>query len=311
MLSAVTPAAFQHIAALAPTLKEAELRVLLHLTAAALASSSTSVRASSRDIADACKCSRRNVQHAVDALTQRGLIATRQGTSTSAAAYLLRFLEVLPMGGVTAAPPPFVGGVGVAPGVASKQRQGGAITAPPPSDSEGLPAEPSALDIKTDSIVKIDRALTANPKTFQRGELNEVARKITHSAAKMGRAYERDPDATVCAQIYEACGRSLQQLEWLVIEIYRTRQQPGESPVWWVTVALQRCQGVAPKDIAARRAELKAARRPRLVSAPAAPAIASADPAPAIVSSPRGSTRESGQPFDGIDVQALAARKAM
>ncbi len=113
----------------------------------------------------------------------------------------------------------------------------------------------------------------ANPKTFERGELGEVRRLIMHAVSKIGRPYDRDPDAAVCAQIFEACDRSLKALQWLVIEMHRVRQTPGESPTWWVTVALQRLHAIDWKATAQRRAELKAAKRPRLV-ATGAPAIA-------------------------------------
>ncbi len=79
---------FQRVAQLAPTLKEAELRTLLYLTSAALAKGQTSIRASSREIAEATRCGRRNVVRTLDALSERGLIAARQGTATTAATYL-------------------------------------------------------------------------------------------------------------------------------------------------------------------------------------------------------------------------------
>jgi len=56
--------------------------------------------------------------------------------------------------------------------------------------------------------------------------------------------------------------------------MYTLRQQPGESPMWWVTVCLQRFHGFDAKLTAARRAELKAARRPTLVQQVAAVAAA-------------------------------------
>jgi DNA-binding MarR family transcriptional regulator len=73
------------LADLAPTLKEAELRVLLELSRRQLRTPSC-VAASGREIANACKLGRRNVQYALDSLAKRNLISTRQGTAAARAA---------------------------------------------------------------------------------------------------------------------------------------------------------------------------------------------------------------------------------
>ncbi len=256
---------FQQVAQLAPTLKEAELRTLLYLTSAALARGATSIRASSRQIAAAAKIARSSVVEALDDLTARGLIATRQGTSTSAAAYALRFLEVTTMGGPAAGPPPRSGGPTDGPPVDLFADHPGPIAGPPPTENEALPAAPSTLDIEPRSIKTIDRVLTADPKAFERGQLGKVRDLISYAAAKAHHAYDAEPDFRVCAQIFEACGRSHDALEWLVLEMHRSRHSPGASPSWWVTVALQRFHSIDYKTTTARRAELRATKRPTLV----------------------------------------------
>ena len=263
LLSAAASAALQHLAALAPTLKEAELRVLIHLTGAALASGRTDVRASSRDIADDCKCSRRNVQHALDGLNERGLIATRQGHATKAAAYCLRFLDVTQMGGAATTPPLPQGGATPTPQVALFRLHPGAESAPPPTDSTPLPAAPSALDINPDRRELLDRVLSAKSKDQPRDLLQLFAETVNVYAERLGRHYTHRPDVECCAQLIAACGTK-DGLNSLIIEMSRLRKQPGESPMWWVTVALQRFHGIDAKVTAARRAELKAANRPKL-----------------------------------------------
>jgi hypothetical protein len=74
------------LAHLAPKLGEAELRLILELSRRELASPEC-VRASTRDLANGCKCGRPNVQKALASLTKRNLITTRKGTATTAAAY--------------------------------------------------------------------------------------------------------------------------------------------------------------------------------------------------------------------------------
>jgi hypothetical protein len=255
----------RQVAALAPTLKEAELRTLLHLTATALASGATSILASSREIALATKCSRRNVQHALDALSTRGLIAVRQGTATKAAGYLLRFLEVTAMGGATTTPPLPKGSVEE---VALFQRQGGVEATPPPTDSTELTPAPSRIDsITPDQQLLLDRVLCAKSNDAPRDQLQEFATIVEVYSARLGRVYEHRPDVECCAQLIAAC-QSKEILHTLIFEMHRARTQPGESPMWWVTCALHRLHGIPARVTAARRAELKALRpRPTIVRA--------------------------------------------
>lgn len=91
------------LAELAPTLREAELRVLLFLSA----SGSVETVASSRAIAVATRLGRRNAQYAIDAMVSRGLLACDGGSATRASAYRLLFLEtaVLPGRGAVPTPP--------------------------------------------------------------------------------------------------------------------------------------------------------------------------------------------------------------
>ena len=250
---------------LAPTLKEAELRVLIYLTAEATATASTTVQTSSRDIARACKLSRSNVMPAIDSLTTRGLIATRQGTATRAAAYMLRFLEVTTLGGPVTGPPRANPGPTAGPPLDLNQGHPGPVTGPPPTENAGLLPTPSRLDINPDSIVLLDRVLTARSSQKPRDLLQQFAATLRTYAPRLGRVYDRDPDADTCAQLLEACGDRHETLSWLVIQLKNAHTQPGESPMWWVTVALQRVHGIPPKITAARREELKLAKRPNLV----------------------------------------------
>ena len=70
------------------------------------------MRISSRDLAAACKASRRNVQYALDNLTGRELLTKRKGTPNHPATYrvhifdTLRIREKVRIGGVVPTPPP-------------------------------------------------------------------------------------------------------------------------------------------------------------------------------------------------------------
>jgi DNA-binding transcriptional MocR family regulator len=80
------------------------LRVLLHLAAHAQPPEFT-VQQSSREIAKATGVARSAVVRAIDDLTEKRFITTRQGTATKASAYQLNFLLTVEMGGSPGEPP--------------------------------------------------------------------------------------------------------------------------------------------------------------------------------------------------------------
>lgn len=88
----------QRIAELAPAIKETELRVLLHFAAHATPPEFT-LRQSSRDIAKAIKQARSAVVRAIDLLTERKYITTRDGTGKKAAGYRLNIAHTIQMSG--------------------------------------------------------------------------------------------------------------------------------------------------------------------------------------------------------------------
>jgi len=67
--------------------------------------SAQGVRASSRDLAKACKLARSKVVPALDSLSQRCIITLRQGTATSAATYRVNIAEIVTIGGPQGGPP--------------------------------------------------------------------------------------------------------------------------------------------------------------------------------------------------------------
>jgi hypothetical protein len=99
-----------------------------------------------------------------------------------------------------------------------------------------------------------------------RDELQHFGEVLRIYSPKLGRVYDHQPDRETCAQLMDACSDRRESLDWLIRDVFRTRTQPGESPMWWVTVALQRLHKIPPKATAARRAEWRQARRPNLVN---------------------------------------------
>ena len=270
--------ALEHIASLAPELSETQLRVLLRLTATALEEGATSIRTSSRALEKDKYGARRNVQTALDKPSpDRGHIVPQPGNTNTGTRYRLAFLEVTVMGGAVTTPPTGEGGAimtpparasgaTTTPGVALKQRQRWRhITTPPPIEKHGIYAlHATVLDRDSDSIKTLDRVLSAKAANAPRDQLQEFAEILQVYSERLGRVYEKRPDVECCAQLIAACGTK-EGLHALIFEVDRTRQQPGESPMWWVTVALQKFHDIPAKVTAARRTELKAAKRPALV----------------------------------------------
>jgi len=261
--------ALERIAAIASTLKEAELRTLLELTHRA-AGDKQATR-SSRQLAEATGLSRKNVQLALDSLAERGLIQSDGGSATRAAAYKLSYLEVevLPGRGVITTPPPpeqvalfqrHPGAVPTPP-LASEERHTGVATTPPPNTERAMRARES-IEIEFEKA--IDRLRRANPAKYDPNELAEARRWIHGYMAKFGDMPDpHPPDDLLLAQFLAVAEwpRLLGMLQDLMAE----RRQPKISYGWFVTVALQRIWGITPQRLKEERARLKLVRNPQPV----------------------------------------------
>lgn len=269
----------QALAAIAPTLKEAELRVLLELARRAEMADSISVRASSRELASACNASRRNVQYALDSLSKRNLIAARQGTATSSGAYRLNFLETVSMGGAATTPPPPAEGWDRNDATpALFQHQPGADTTPPPTENTALTAAAAAVSISSASLQLIDRVLSAKAKDFDPETVGTFRRWLHGYMCKLGRDERNAPfnattphppsDDLVAQFLAIADPRRLGTL----LDSLMLDRQTCYSYGWFVTVALQRVHGLHFAEQKKARAALAVVRRG------SQPAAASADP---------------------------------
>jgi hypothetical protein len=263
--------AAHQVAQLAPTLKEAELRVLLHLAATADATGSTTIVASSRDLEVAVRVARRAIQRATDALAERGLIATRQGTPRSPATYLLRFVEVAQMpagGGVFRTPPPPVENSGQ---VALFERLRGVEGTPPPTANQQLTASAAAVDpegvLTLESIIdRLHRATqkSVDPKTLTqaRGALQSYRAKRGSPPNWGGPLPPHPPDDRITAQ-FLSMGDGVggwPRLSNMLLDLHAESKEPGHSYAWFVTIAAQRLHGIDPRMLAQRRKQLKLVR---------------------------------------------------
>lgn len=239
------------LAAIAPGLSEAELRVCLYLVTIQHPRFHT-VRASSRAIAEATRLERKNARRAIDSLTRRNLIATRQGGGTLASAYRLNFTQTVCLGGVFSTPPVQQ----LLPGVGSQQPhmheplpEGVGFSRPHQSG----PQAPLDIDVTTDSIV--DRTLQARPNRFQTSEIAAV-RGFAYKwlTLQRGQANAGPPDEIVCAQIATAAGGAGRACDWI-----RDHQHDyqAENCAYLVSALLQQLHGIAPPTVRRRRAELR------------------------------------------------------
>jgi hypothetical protein len=280
--------ALRRIAELAPTLKEAELRVLMALTSLT-ATPENSIHISSRKLADLSRVARRNVQRALDSLTERCIITTRQGTPKQPAGILLNFLATITIGGAAVTPPPTrqwrqtsaTGGAKETPQVALFERQGGPETGPPPGQDDGVDDAGARVDSNSNFDL-IDRLLRASPSDYEREAIAKARACLHGYAVKLGREKDRHPpDDRLVAQFLSIA--PWQALERLIYDLMAERKQPGYAYAWFVAVALQRIHGIQPGTLKQRRAELRVverapARQPEPRQAELLSADAEADP---------------------------------
>lgn len=268
--------ALERIAAIASTLKEAELRTLLEL--ARRANNGGEVRCSSRKLAEATRQSRRNVQGALDTLAERGLIATDGGSATRASSYQLTFtrLAVLTGPGAAGAPPP-------SQQVALFERHPGAAGAPPTGAAGAPPLTkerarasatsnfPSSFEnpydvaastggknggISRESLKVLDAILRANPKKAEPELLEKAKDRLYGYMRKFGPDREpHPPDQQIIAQFLAIA--PWPQLDGVLDEIWRKRQPAGSNYAWFLGVALQRIHGLKFDDVRQRREDLK------------------------------------------------------
>jgi hypothetical protein len=274
---------FSTLADLAPTLKEAELRVLLELSRRQLASPD-GIRASGRDLATACKCGRRNVQYALDSLTSRNLITTRQGTPTSPAAYRVAAFDTVRIGGVATTPPPPAqrptGGVATTPPLASLHRHGGVITTPPLFENAPLLDRAAPLDFERTSYALIDRVLSAKTSKTDRDELARFRQYLASYFSRFGRddrgqPLQSPPPPTddLVAQFLAIAepARMATMLDNLSIDALAAHaHHPGSrgalnptNYAWFITVALSRVHGISFQVTRKIRADLREVKRQR------------------------------------------------
>ena len=254
----------QRIAALASTLKEAELRTLIELTRRA--NSHQQCRLSSRQIAESAGISRKNAQRAIDSLTDRGLITSDGGSATRAATYKMLFLEVevLPVRGVTATPPE--GNMWLL----SDATPGVDLTPPPASEERHLGRHPDATANKehtpahgVDGFAEIDRALDrlrkAKPTLYEPKQFQEARRWLHGCMAKFGAMPDpHPPDDMVVAQFLAIAEwpRLLGMIYDLMAEP-ETRKTKPQKYGWFIVVAMQRMWGLSPQQQRQAREKLQ------------------------------------------------------
>ncbi len=174
------------LADIAPTLKEAELRVLLELTRRQLRGV-RAVKVSSRELATSCKIARSKIVPAIDSLTARGYITSRQGTPTTPATYMVNILETIRMGGPQKGPPQ-------PPGWSPKETaqvplwdHSGPETGPPPTEKSALARAAAASDFDATALDLIDRVFSAKGKSLDRETLARFRGWMHGHMAKFGR----------------------------------------------------------------------------------------------------------------------------
>jgi biotin operon repressor len=263
---------WRRIAALAPTLKEGELRVLLELTRNR--NESNRARCSSRQLAESTGLSRKNVQLAIDSLASRGVIASDGGSATRASTYQLAYLDtaVLPGRGVIKTPPPPEQvalfqrhpGVVMTPPLASEERHPGVVMTPPPDEESVTSADrskeharaPGSIDFDSNVVAVFDRLAKAKPKNYDPKEFAEARSRLHNYKRKFGAEKQAlAPDDDFVASFLAIA--SWDRLDRVLQDLALDRIVPGDTYGWFITVAIQRIYGLSPTDQRKIRADLR------------------------------------------------------
>ena len=246
--------AFRSLAAIAPGLSEAELKVAIHLAAIRDPATDTA-KASSRDLAQATRLSRPSVQSALDTLTRRCLIATRTGSGALASRYRLNFLQTTPLSSGQKFWPLAQTNLDLQPSERPEILATSRTTAPP------------SISITSDSI--LDRVLTARANQWPAPALDLVRRSAYKwLLLQRGMHNAQPPDLTLAAQLATAAGGCGTAETW--IRDHLTDRQ-AENCGYLVSWMLQQLHGIAPPTIKRRRAELRAVAKTAAATAAAIP----------------------------------------
>lgn len=255
----LSEAPIEALADLAPTLKEAELRIYLELMRQEI-HSGAAVTASSRQIATWCKIARSKAIPAIDSLTKRGLLTTRQGSANRTAIYQVNALQtvrIVQTGG------PFRGPL--EPETWSPKgttqvplRDGsGPLRGPGPADSKALAPAATALDNFRLQNPTLDRVLKCKVSDFDKTTVEFFRRALHSYMAKFGRdeanrryadtgAVPHPPDNDVVARFLAVSEphRLMPLIESLSYEAERDDTLQPHSYPWFVYVGLSRLAGI-------------------------------------------------------------------
>ncbi len=205
------------------------------------------VRISSRELANACKTGRPNVQRALDNLTKRGILTTRQGTPTTPAVYQVNPLHTLRMGGYVTKPPPTSERLFSEATPALLHSHCGYETTPPPIEKSALARAAAASDFDSSTLNLIDHVCSAKGKSFDGETLARFRRWMWGYMAKCGRNAAGDryepgnpphpPSDDQVAQLLSVADE--RTITRMLEQLLHENHEPS-SYFWFVAVALQR-----------------------------------------------------------------------
>jgi hypothetical protein len=264
---------FQHLARLAHTLGEAELRVLIELTNRTATSPTFTCAIGARQLAKAIGIAYSNVQAAVAGLTARALITVRPGAANRPSVYQVNIWLTTDFPISTGAP---VAGAPlhsqqVHPCTCSRCTPAPVTGAPPTENQQfalletSVDSDRSIPEGSIDCQDPIERTIRTKPSEHTAQDL-EAARALMYGYRRKFPPLEEvgtephPPDREICARFLAVA--PLPQLERLISDLFCERRTCGYSYAWFVSVALQRIHGISPKVAKHRKTQLAAVPRP-------------------------------------------------
>jgi hypothetical protein len=254
----------QALAAIAPRLKEAALRLATVLAAEA-DEKHKSVRISTRELERKTGLASSALNRAISELTAPGpnYVTIRRGTATTPNAYLVNFLRTV-RGASFGEAPPATRKEAQAP---LFEQQGASFTEAPPAHSEGLNATSAGSDFDGALLRLIDQILSAKPTKADSENLATFTSWLHGYMQKFGRDENNRPLQNPHPPQPDLVAQFLAIAEprrlGTMLDSLACDRKTCYSYGWFIAVAMQRIHGISWKATQAIRAQLRDVKKPR------------------------------------------------
>ena len=253
-----TTSAAAALAAIAPHLKEAALRLATYFAAEAEKAPDHTISPSTRELSAKTGLVPSSLNRAISQLCdpKANFVTARRGSATRPTRYQINFLSTVRGASFREAPPK------EAPPKTELlfEQQGASFGEAPHTENTGNSTSAARLDSEPRLTPILDRVLKSRPANFDKAEIRKAREWLHGYMVKVG----NDPDAHPPDDFITAQFLSLAdwpRLEALLRELFAERHRPEISYGWFITIGLQRIHNIHWTQTKAARDALRVVRR--------------------------------------------------